>query len=79
MTSAHSAPARSCFQSAHKGRRPSAWKGILRKGVFHAKDVVYHFNRLPGFGDRPFEMGKHVAVIGAGRRHGGYRPLADSL
>ena len=34
--------------------------------MFHAKDVVYHFNRLPGFGDRPFEMGKHVAVIGAG-------------
>jgi ferredoxin--NADP+ reductase len=34
--------------------------------VFHAKDVVYHFNRLPGFGDRPFEVGKHVAVIGAG-------------
>jgi ferredoxin--NADP+ reductase len=28
--------------------------------------VVYHFNRLPGFGDRPFEMGKHVAVIGVG-------------
>jgi ferredoxin--NADP+ reductase len=28
--------------------------------------VVYHFNRLPGFGDRPFDMGKHVAVIGAG-------------
>ncbi|MDH4187884.1 MAG: hypothetical protein OEV08_12900, partial [Nitrospira sp.] len=25
-----------------------------------------HFNRLPGFGDRPFEMGKHVAIIGAG-------------
>jgi ferredoxin--NADP+ reductase len=35
-------------------------------GVYHAKDVVYHFNRLPSFGDRPFEMGKHVAVIGVG-------------
>lgn len=34
--------------------------------MFHAKDVVYHFNRLPGFGDRPFDMGKHVAVIGVG-------------
>ena len=32
----------------------------------HAKDVVYHFNRLPGFGDRPFDMGKHVAIIGVG-------------
>ena len=41
-------------------------EGDSAKGVFHAKDVVYHFNRLPGFGDRPFEMGKHVAVIGAG-------------
>src|SRR5690606_37185494 len=27
---------------------------------------VYHFNRLPGFGDRPFDMGKHVAIIGVG-------------
>jgi ferredoxin--NADP+ reductase len=34
--------------------------------VFHAKDVVYHFNRLPGFGDRPFDMGKHVGIIGVG-------------
>lgn len=34
--------------------------------MFHAKDVVYHFNRLPGFGDRPFDMGKHVAIIGVG-------------
>ncbi len=23
-------------------------------------------NRLPGFGDRPFDMGKHVAIIGVG-------------
>ena len=60
------APARSYFRSARKGPKPSVWKGTRRKGVFHAKDVVYHFNRLPGFGDRPFEMGKHVAVIGAG-------------
>ena len=41
-------------------------EGDSAKGVYHAKDVVYHFNRLPGFGDRPFDMGKHVAVIGAG-------------
>ena len=40
-------------------RKPSAWKVTPPRGVFHAKDVVYHFNRLPGFGDRPFDMGKH--------------------
>jgi ferredoxin/flavodoxin---NADP+ reductase len=54
------------FSIGAQGTKAIGVEGDSAAGVFHAKDVVYHFNRLPGFGDRPFEMGKHVAVIGAG-------------
>lgn len=54
------------FSIGAQGTKAIGVEGDNAKGVFHAKDVVYHFNRLPGFGDRPFDMGKHVAVIGAG-------------
>ncbi len=54
------------FSIGAQGTKAIGVEGESARGVFHAKDVVYHFNRLPGFGDRPFEMGKHVAVIGAG-------------
>lgn len=54
------------FAVGAQGTKAIGVEGDSAKGVYHAKDVVYHFNRLPGFGDRPFDMGKHVAVIGAG-------------
>jgi ferredoxin/flavodoxin---NADP+ reductase len=54
------------FSIGAQGTKAIGVEGDSAKGVFHAKDVVYHFNRLPGFGDRPFDTGKHVAVIGAG-------------
>jgi len=54
------------FAVGAQGTKAIGVEGESAEGVYHAKDVVYHFNRLPGFGDRPFEMGKHVAVIGAG-------------
>jgi ferredoxin--NADP+ reductase len=54
------------FSIGAQGTKAIGVEGDSAKGVFHAKDVVYHFNRLPGFGDCPFEMGKHVAIIGAG-------------
>ncbi|WP_455370662.1 FAD-dependent oxidoreductase [Petrachloros mirabilis] len=54
------------FSIGAQGTKAIGVEGDSAKGVFHAKDVVYHFNRLPGFGDQPFDMGKHVAVIGAG-------------
>lgn len=54
------------FAIGAQGTKAIGVEGDSAKGVFHAKDVVYHFNRLPGFGDRDFEMGKHVAVIGVG-------------
>ncbi len=35
-------------------------------GVYHAKDVVYHYNKLPPFSQRPYEVGRRVAIIGMG-------------
>lgn len=54
------------FSVGAQGTKAIGVEGDSAKGVYHAKDVVYHFNQLPGFGDQPFEMGKHVAIIGVG-------------
>jgi ferredoxin--NADP+ reductase len=35
-------------------------------GVYHAKDVVYHYNSLPPFSQRRYEIGSRVAIIGMG-------------
>jgi ferredoxin/flavodoxin---NADP+ reductase len=35
-------------------------------GVYHAKDIVYHYNVLPPFSEATFQIGKRVAVVGAG-------------
>jgi ferredoxin/flavodoxin---NADP+ reductase len=34
--------------------------------VYHAKDLVYHYNLLPPFSQREFPMGNSVAIIGIG-------------
>jgi ferredoxin--NADP+ reductase len=34
--------------------------------VYHAKDLVYHYNRLPPYSQQSFHIGKRVALIGAG-------------
>lgn len=54
------------FSVGAQGTKAIGVEGDSAKGVFHAKDIVYHYNKLPGFGDRPLEMGKHVAIIGVG-------------
>jgi ferredoxin--NADP+ reductase len=54
------------FATGAQGTKTIGVEGDTAKGVYHAKDVVFHFNRLPGYGDQPFEMGQHVAVIGVG-------------
>ncbi|MBO0723405.1 MAG: FAD-dependent oxidoreductase [Blastocatellia bacterium] len=35
-------------------------------GIYHAKDVVYHYNGLPPFSEREFKIGERVAIIGIG-------------
>ncbi len=54
------------FATGAQGTKTIGVEGDSATGVYHAKDVVYHFNRLPGFSERPFEMGRRVAIIGVG-------------
>lgn len=54
------------FATGAQGTKTIGVEGDTATGVYHAKDLVYHYNRLPGFSDRPFEMGRRVAVIGVG-------------
>jgi len=54
------------FATGAQGTKTIGVEGDSASGVYHAKDVVYHFNRLPGFSERPFDMGRRVAVIGVG-------------
>ena len=35
-------------------------------GVYHAKDVFYHYNGMPPYSQMKFDFGKRCAVIGAG-------------
>jgi ferredoxin--NADP+ reductase len=54
------------FATGAQGTKTIGVEGDTAVGVYHAKDLVYHFNRLPGFAQRPFDMGKRVAIIGVG-------------
>jgi len=54
------------FATGAQGTKSIGVEGENANGVFHAKDVVYHYNQLPGFSERPFEIGQRVAVIGIG-------------
>ena len=35
-------------------------------GVYHAKNIVFHYNLLPPFSEKKYLLGKCVAVVGAG-------------
>ncbi len=35
-------------------------------GVYHAKNLVFHYNLLPPFSEKKYLLGKRVAVVGAG-------------
>jgi len=51
------------------GAQGTKWLGLPGEdlvGVYHAKDVVYHYNQLPPYSQKPFRFGKRCAVIGAG-------------
>lgn len=40
--------------------------GEALKGVYHAKDLVYHYNQLPPFSGYQFDIGKKVMIVGGG-------------
>ncbi len=51
------------------GAQGTKWLGLPGEdllGVYHAKDIVYHYNRLPPFSTQEFAIGKRVALIGVG-------------
>lgn len=51
------------------GAQGTKWLGLPGehlKGVYHAKDLVYHYNQLPPYSQKEFYFGKKVAVVGAG-------------
>ena len=51
------------------GAQGTKWLGLPGEdlsGVYHAKDLVYHYNQLPPFSTEKFTIGKRVAAIGVG-------------
>lgn len=51
------------------GAQGTKWLGLpgeSLQGVYHAKDIVYHYNSLPPYSTENFHIGKRVALIGVG-------------
>ncbi len=51
------------------GAQGTKWLGLPGEefqGVYHAKDLVYHYNKLPPFSEKPHPIGKRVVIIGVG-------------
>ena len=51
------------------GAQGTKWLGLpgeALNGVYHAKDLVYHYNQLPPYSERAYPIGKRVALIGVG-------------
>jgi len=51
------------------GAQGTKWLGLQGEelvGVYHAKDLVYHYNQLPPFSEKRFILGKRAALIGVG-------------
>ena len=51
------------------GAQGTKWLGLPGEnlvGVYHAKDLVYHYNQLPPYSQYHFQLGRRVAVVGAG-------------
>jgi ferredoxin/flavodoxin---NADP+ reductase len=51
------------------GAQGTKWLGLPGEdlnGVYHAKDLVYHYNHLPPFSQKVFHIGRRAAIIGVG-------------
>jgi ferredoxin--NADP+ reductase len=49
-----------------QGTKSLGLPGEELEGVYHAKEVVYAYNKLPPFSQKKFRFGKRCAIIGAG-------------
>lgn len=54
------------FAVGAQGTKYLGIEGEELPGVYHAKDLVYHYNRLPPFSERAFPLGPRVAIVGVG-------------
>lgn len=51
------------------GAQGTRWLGLPgeeAERVYHAKDLVYHFNKLPPYSQRDYPIGEEVCVVGLG-------------
>lgn len=51
------------------GAQGTKWLGLPGEdlqGVYHAKDIVYHYNHLPPYSQQAFSIGRRAALIGVG-------------
>ncbi len=51
------------------GAQGTKWLGLPGEnlnGVYHAKDLVFHYNKLPPFSKKRFHLGEIAAIVGAG-------------
>jgi ferredoxin--NADP+ reductase len=49
-----------------QGTKKLGLPGEESRGVYSAKDFVYHYNQLPPFSSQDFSTGKRVAIVGMG-------------
>lgn len=51
------------------GAQGTKWLGLPGEdlvGVYHAKDLVYHYNKLPPYSEKDYPIGRKVALVGVG-------------
>lgn len=54
------------FAVGAQGTKKLGLPGEDARGVYAAKDFVYHYNSLPPFAAQDFSIGKRVAIVGMG-------------
>jgi ferredoxin--NADP+ reductase len=59
-------PSGMVFAVGAQGTKKLGLPGEEARGVYSAKDFVYHYNLLPPFASMDFSTGKRVAVVGMG-------------
>jgi ferredoxin/flavodoxin---NADP+ reductase len=59
-------PAAVVFSVGAQGTKKLGLSGETARGVYAAKDFVYHYNLLPPYTAQDFSTGKRVAIIGMG-------------
>ncbi|MBI1750554.1 MAG: FAD-dependent oxidoreductase [Acidobacteria bacterium] len=59
-------PAALVFAVGAQGTKKLGLPGEEARGVYSAKNFVYHYNRLPPFSTQDYSTGKRVAIVGMG-------------